>query len=88
MAGSIDKLSTAGIYGIANAAAVIVGKEIGIGSSHESVVRIGKAVCLTAFLFALRPRRRGALAFYAAPAVCAAAFLPLSAGAAAMCGSW
>lgn len=53
VAGSIDKLSTAGIYGIANAAAVIVGKEIGIGSSHESVVRIGKAVCLTAFLFAL-----------------------------------
>ena len=52
VAGSIDKLSTAGIYGIANAAAVIVGKEIGIGSSHESVVRIGKAVCLTAFLFA------------------------------------
>ena len=41
VAGSIDKLSTAGIYGIANAAAVIVGKEIGIGSSRESVVRIG-----------------------------------------------
>ena len=38
VAGSIDKLSTAGIYGIANAAAVIVGKEIGIGSSRESVV--------------------------------------------------
>ena len=53
LAGNIDKLMTSGVFGIADAVSVIVGKEIGIGSSHESVVRIGKAVCLTAFLFAL-----------------------------------
>ena len=29
------------MYGMANAAAVIVGKEFGIGSSRESVVRFG-----------------------------------------------
>ena len=77
VAGSIDKLSTAGIYGIANAAAVIVGKEIGIGSSHERRAhrqgRVPHGISLRA-----RPRRRGASGlFYAAPAVCAAAFLPL-----------
>ena len=39
VAGSIDKLSTAGIYGIANAAAVIVGKEIGIGRASCASAR-------------------------------------------------
>ena len=85
VAGSIDKLSTAGIYGIANAAAVIVGKEIGIGSSHESVVRIGKAVCLTAFLFALALGGVELLAFFTLLRPYVLPLFSLSAGAAAMC---
>lgn len=82
VAGSIDKLSTAGIYGIANAAAVIVGKEIGIGSSHESVVRIGKAVCLTAFLFALALGGVELLAFFTLLRPYVLPLFSLSAGAA------
>ena len=85
VAGSIDKLSTAGIYGIANAAAVIVGKEIGIGSSRESVVRIGKAVCLTAFLFALALGGVELLAFLTLLRPYVLPLFSLSAGAAAMC---
>ena len=85
VAGSIDKLSTAGIYGIANAAAVIVGKEIGIGSSRESVVRIGKAVCLTAFLFALALGGVELLAFFTLLRPYVLPLFSLSAGAAAMC---
>ena len=52
VAGSIDKLSTAGIYGIANAAAVIVGKEIGTGNL-KGVYNIGRALCFTAFAFGI-----------------------------------
>ena len=52
VAGSIDKLSTAGIYGIANVAAVIVGKEIGTGNL-KGVYNIGRALCFTAFVFGL-----------------------------------
>ena len=85
VAGSIDKLSTAGIYGIANAAAVIVGKEIGIGGSRESVVRIGKAVCLTAFLFALALGGVELLAFLTLLRPYVLPLFSLSAGAAAMC---
>ena len=85
VAGSIDKLSTAGIYGIANAAAVIVGKEIGIGSNRESVVRIGKAVCLTAFLFALALGGVELLAFFTLLRPYVLPLFSLSAGAAAMC---
>lgn len=51
VAGNIDKLTTAGIFGIANAAAVIVGKEIGTG--NRSVPSIGNALCLTAFGFGI-----------------------------------
>ena len=85
VAGSIDKLSTAGIYGIANAAAVIVGKEIGLGSSRESVVRIGKAVCLTSFLFALALGGVELLAFITLLRPYLLPLFSLSAGATAMC---
>ena len=78
VAGSIDKLSTAAIYGIANAAAVIVGKEIGIGSSRESVVRIGKAVCFTAF------RPRWSWVCCAAAATCA----PRCSSTTSLSGAW
>lgn len=52
VAGNIDKLTTAGIFGVANAAAVIIGKEIGMGN-REGVFGIGKALCFTAFCFGL-----------------------------------
>ena len=50
VAGNIDKLTTAGIFGLANAAAVIVGKEIGVGN-RAGVLSIGSAVCFTSFMF-------------------------------------
>ena len=71
--------------GVTGAAAVIVGKEIGIGSSRESVVRIGKAVCLTAFLFALALGGVELLAFFTLLRPYVLPLFSLSAGAAAMC---
>ena len=50
VAGNIDKLTTAGIFGIANAVAVIIGKEIGTGN-REGVYNIGCALCFTAACF-------------------------------------
>ena len=52
VAGNIDKLTTASIFGLANASAVIVGKEIGVGN-HAGVLNIGRAVCFTSFMFGL-----------------------------------
>jgi len=85
LAGNIDKLMTSGVFGIAAAVSVIVGKEIGIGSSRESVVRIGKAVCLTAFLFALALGGVELLAFLTLLRPYVLPLFSLSAGAAAMC---
>ena len=50
VAGNIDKLTTAGIFGVANAVAVIIGKEIGTGN-RDGVFDIGRALCFTAFCF-------------------------------------
>jgi len=85
LAGNIDKLMTSGVFGIAAAVSVIVGKEIGIGGSRESVVRIGKAVCLTAFLFALALGGVELLAFFTLLRPYVLPLFSLSAGAAAMC---
>ena len=57
----------------------------GIGSSRESVVRIGKAVCLTAFLFALALGGVELLAFLTLLRPYVLPLFSLSAGAAAMC---
>lgn len=49
VAGNIDKLVTVAMFGVAAAAAVIVGTEIGAGS-RESVLQIGKCLSAVAFL--------------------------------------
>ena len=60
LAGNIDRLMTSGIYGIAAAAAVIVGKEIGTGSRIRDVrhahapVRHAALLALGALRAALR----------------------------------
>ena len=46
VAGGIDKLVTAAMFGVAAATAVIVGKEIGMGTPREEVLAIGKALTL------------------------------------------
>ena len=50
LAGNIDKLMTSGIYGIAAAVSVIVGKEIGTGTL-KGVYNIGRALCFTSLVF-------------------------------------
>ena len=50
LAGNIDKLMTSGIYGIAAAVSVIVGKEIGTGNL-KGVYNIGRALCFTSLVF-------------------------------------
>ena len=52
LAGNIDKLMTSGIFGIAAAVSVIVGKEIGSGNL-KGVYSIGRALCFTAAAFGL-----------------------------------
>ena len=47
IAGGIDRMITAGIFGVAAASSVIVGKEIGMGN-RESTLAIGKALALVA----------------------------------------
>ncbi|MDO4812860.1 MAG: MATE family efflux transporter [Eubacteriales bacterium] len=44
VAGGIDKLVTASLFGVAAASAVIVGKEIGTGASREQVLSTGRAL--------------------------------------------
>ena len=52
LAGNIDKLMTSGVFGIAAAVSVIVGKEIGTGNL-KGVYNIGRALCFTAFVFGI-----------------------------------
>ena len=52
LAGNIDKLMTSGVFGIAAAVSVIVGKEISTGNL-KSVYNIGRALCFTAFAFGI-----------------------------------
>lgn len=52
LAGNIDRLMTSGIYGIAAAAAIIVGKEIGTGNL-KGVYNIGRALCFTSLIFGI-----------------------------------
>ena len=52
VAGSIDKLSTAGIYGIANAAAVIVGK-VELDARHAAKLRLECVVHVVPVLMVL-----------------------------------
>ena len=52
LAGNIDKLMTSGVFGIAEAVSVIVGKEIGTGNL-KGVYNIGRALCFTAFAFGI-----------------------------------
>ena len=59
LAGNIDKLMTSGVFGIAAAVSVIVGKEIGTGNL-KGVYNIGRALCFTASVrvrHCARPRR-------------------------------
>ena len=46
VAGNIDKLVTASFFGVAAATAVIVGKEIGMGTPRGEVLSIGKALAV------------------------------------------
>ena len=46
VAGNMDKMVTVSIFGVAAAAAVIVGKEVGMGGKH--VYDIGRALCFVA----------------------------------------
>lgn len=48
VAGGIDRIIIAAEFGLAAAAGVIIGKEVGMGN-HESVQDIGKALCFVAF---------------------------------------
>lgn len=48
VAGNIDRLVTAAIFGVSAAATVIVGKEIGMGNRAE-IQDIGRALCFSAF---------------------------------------
>ena len=50
LAGNIDRLVTSGLFGVAAATAVIIGKEIGLGNL-KGVYNIGKALCFTALAF-------------------------------------
>ncbi len=50
VAGNIDKLATAGIFGMAAATAVVIGKEIGVGTAKDEVQNIGLALCTTSVL--------------------------------------
>ena len=52
LAGNIDKLMTSGVFGIAAAVSVLVGKEIGTGNL-KGVYNIGRALCFTAFAFGI-----------------------------------
>lgn len=53
LAGNLDKMSTVVIFAVANAAAILVGREIGAGAPHERVYSIGSALNLIAFLVGL-----------------------------------
>ncbi len=48
VAGNIDHLVTAAIFGVAAATAVIIGKEIGMGN-REKLLDVGRALCFSAF---------------------------------------
>lgn len=48
--GNIDKIATVSCFGVANAAAVMVGKRIGEGASRDSIYQLGISVVVTAFL--------------------------------------
>ena len=48
VAGNIDRLITAAIFGVAAATTVIVGKEIGMGNRDE-ILDVGRALCFAAF---------------------------------------
>ena len=48
IAGNIDRMVTVSIFGLAAAAAVIVGKEVGMGGKH--VYDIGRALCFVALI--------------------------------------
>lgn len=50
VAGNIDKLATAGIFGTAAATAVIIGKEIGVGTAKKEVQNMGLSLCTCAVL--------------------------------------
>lgn len=50
LAGNIDRLVTSGLFGVAAATSVIIGKEIGLGNL-KGVYNIGKALCFTALAF-------------------------------------
>lgn len=50
VAGNIDKLATASIFGMAAATAVIIGKEIGVGTAKKEVQNTGLALCTCAVL--------------------------------------
>ena len=51
VAGNIDKMVTVAIFGLAAAASVIIGKEVGMGGTHTC--DIGRALCFVALLTGL-----------------------------------
>ena len=63
VAGNIDKMVTVAIFGVAAAAAVIVGKEVGMGG--KNAYPIGQALTFVAFLHRLWCRNSGAAAVLA-----------------------
>ena len=53
LAGNLDKVSTVVIFALANAAAILVGREIGRGTRSDRVYSIGSALNLIALLLGL-----------------------------------
>ena len=53
LAGNLDKISTVVIFALANAAAILVGREIGRGTRSDRVYSIGSALNLIALLLGL-----------------------------------
>lgn len=49
VAGNIDRMVTAAIFGVAAATTVIVGKEIGAGN-RDGILDVGRALCFSAFV--------------------------------------
>ncbi len=53
ISGNIEKVCTVAVFAVAGTAAIIIGREIGMGRSHSEVYEIGKALNTLAFLVGL-----------------------------------
>lgn len=53
ISGNIEKICTVAVFAVAGTAAIIIGREIGMGRSHGEVYEIGKALNTMAFVVGL-----------------------------------